>query len=334
MSEKEERALVVHEAQALPVASESWGGAAARGLQARQEREAIISSVLKDGPDFGKIPGTDKPTLLKPGAEKIADCLNLYPDYEAITRIEDWERPLFSYAYRCRLMSRGTDSIIATGIGSCNSMEARYRWRNAGRKCPKCGKETIIKGKEEFGGGWLCFAKKGGCGAKFSDKAPEIVGQEVGKVLNDDVFSLVNTVDKMAQKRALVAAALNLGFSDQFTQDMEDFRGHAEVVAEVVEEERPPHSADQEAPSRAPAPNQSLPTAGHRITVEKVMFKDGTGKNGLWEKVGVKAVGGDWYSTFDKKIGAMCVGLEGKDCYVEFTVDKKGYNVLKSIEVA
>lgn len=34
--------------------------------------------------------------------------------------------------------------------------------------CPQCGKTAaVIKGKEEFGGGWLCFAKKGGCGARW-----------------------------------------------------------------------------------------------------------------------------------------------------------------------
>ena len=37
------------------------------------------------------------------------------------------------------------------------------------RVCPKCEKPAIIKGKTEFGGGWLCFKKKGGCGAKFTD---------------------------------------------------------------------------------------------------------------------------------------------------------------------
>jgi hypothetical protein len=37
--------------------------------------------------------------------------------------------------------------------------------------CPLCGKDAIVKGKEEFGGGWLCYKAKGGCGAKF-DKDP------------------------------------------------------------------------------------------------------------------------------------------------------------------
>ena len=34
--------------------------------------------------------------------------------------------------------------------------------------CPNCGKDAIIKGKEEYGGGWLCYKAKGGCGAKFT----------------------------------------------------------------------------------------------------------------------------------------------------------------------
>ncbi|KKM17042.1 hypothetical protein LCGC14_1679670, partial [marine sediment metagenome] len=33
--------------------------------------------------------------------------------------------------------------------------------------CPECGQPTIIKGKEEWGGGWVCWKKEGGCGAKF-----------------------------------------------------------------------------------------------------------------------------------------------------------------------
>lgn len=35
--------------------------------------------------------------------------------------------------------------------------------------CPACGVVgAIIVGKPEYGGGWLCFRRKGGCGAKFS----------------------------------------------------------------------------------------------------------------------------------------------------------------------
>ena len=40
--------------------------------------------------------------------------------------------------------------------------------KNKKTLCPNCGKDAIIKGKEEYGGGWLCYKQKGGCGAKFS----------------------------------------------------------------------------------------------------------------------------------------------------------------------
>lgn len=41
------------------------------------------------------------------------------------------------------------------------------------KTCPKCGAAAIIKGKEEYGGGWVCFKKKGGCGAKFTTDPSE-----------------------------------------------------------------------------------------------------------------------------------------------------------------
>lgn len=41
--------------------------------------------------------------------------------------------------------------------------------------CPKCGKPAIIKGRMEFGGGWVCYKKKGGCGAKWTDAEWAIV---------------------------------------------------------------------------------------------------------------------------------------------------------------
>jgi hypothetical protein len=47
--------------------------------------------------------------------------------------------------------------------------------------CPGCKKTgTIIKGKAEYGGGYVCYTKKGGCGAKFSDAEMEQI--KTGKV--------------------------------------------------------------------------------------------------------------------------------------------------------
>ena len=44
--------------------------------------------------------------------------------------------------------------------------------------CPTCGKDAIIKGKEEYGGGWLCYKAKGGCGAKFATDPATITRSE------------------------------------------------------------------------------------------------------------------------------------------------------------
>lgn len=37
------------------------------------------------------------------------------------------------------------------------------------RACPECGESAIIKGKAEYGGGWVCWKKRGGCGATFPE---------------------------------------------------------------------------------------------------------------------------------------------------------------------
>jgi hypothetical protein len=194
-----------------------------RDIEALNKFQQIVKQHLTNGHDFGVIPGTKKPTLLKPGAEKISKLLGLADHYEIIDRVEDWEKPLFRYLIRCSLVSVATGMIISQGLGECNSMEARYRWREAKRRCPSCGAEAIIKGKEAYGGGWICFKKMGGCGATWRDDDERITSQQSGRVANDDVYSQVNTILKISKKRSLVDAALSAGrLSDMFTQDLEE----------------------------------------------------------------------------------------------------------------
>lgn len=178
----------------------------------------------KDG-DYGRVPGIAKPFLFKSGAEKIAALFGYAPVYVTLEKIEDFgERAVngfFFYRYRCDLTSKNTGAVMGSGIGSCNSKEERYRWAQTERVCPNCQKAAIIKGKKEYGGGWLCFQKKGGCGNKWPDGDRSIESQSTERV-EREAFSLVNTIDKMAQKRALVAAVLiATGTSALFTQDEE-----------------------------------------------------------------------------------------------------------------
>ena len=207
--------------------------------QAYQLKKDFIESVLVEGVDFGVIPGTGtKPVLLKPGAEKVTTLYGLQTIFTLDEKIEDWTgkdhefEPFFYYRYNVDLMKGNV--IMANSQGSANSWEKKYRYRTSELKCPQCETEgTIIKGKEEYGGGWLCWAKKGGCGAKFLDEDPEIVDQERGTVINPNPYDVVNTLQKMAQKRAMVAAALIVGnVSDFFTQDLEDL-DYGVIVNEV-----------------------------------------------------------------------------------------------------
>jgi hypothetical protein len=207
--------------QALPVMSVP---------EAVQRRTLIVEftrQCMVEGVDFGVIPGAREQTLLKPGAEKLCTLFGLAPHFTILTQVEDWTgassdgEPLFYYLYRCSLYRGG--ALIAEGDGSCNSREKKYRYRQAQRLCPRCEQPAIIKGRAEYGGGWICHRNKGGCGAKFSDGDPQIEEQEVGQILNADIYDLVNTIQKMAQKRALTAATLlAVNASEFFTQDLED----------------------------------------------------------------------------------------------------------------
>jgi hypothetical protein len=183
---------------------------------------AFVKEQMQEKIDYGIIPGTNgKPTLLKPGAEKLCRLLNLNPTFSLINSIIDFDKPVFYYHYQCSLYHNS--ELVGQGDGSCNSYEKKYRYRKAELTCPSCGQPTVIKGKEEYGGGYLCYKKKGGCGAKFKDNDEQITNQTVGLIENPDIFDQVNTIQKMAEKRALIAAVLcTVGASEFFTQDLED----------------------------------------------------------------------------------------------------------------
>jgi hypothetical protein len=226
---------------AQPTALANWTPSFAVGVNeavaAVEAKRDFFRRVMREDEHYGKIPGTGdkaKPTLLKPGAELLLANMGLRPeliDADAPTiDYGDGEREgMIRYRRACiiyRQVGPGVyDRIaIARAEGSCTSRETKYRWRDAQRVCPECGKPAIILGKKEYGGGFICFKKKGGCGAKFRDDDAAITSQRIGREPNPDLADLENTILKMADKRALVAATLlATGCSDLFTQDQEDF---------------------------------------------------------------------------------------------------------------
>lgn len=203
----------------------------------------------KDNPagvDYGIIPGCAKPTLLQPGAQKLINLFQLDPELEPMPD-SVLEREFILHSYKCTLYSIASGKRIASGAGSCNSREDKYGMRTSKRVCPECGKATIIKGKAEYGGGWLCWQKQGksdGCGKKFRTGDPAIESQPEGKTPNENIWEQENTIRKMAMKRALISAVLNAtGASDIFTQDIEDM---AEFQNRGEEEEKPHHRPGNE----------------------------------------------------------------------------------------
>jgi hypothetical protein len=87
----------------------------------------------------------------------------------------------------------------------------------------------------------------------FAADDPAITSQTEGRVPNPDLADTYNTVLKMADKRALIAAVLNgTAASDVFTQDVEDQpRSHA---ATPGDEPYGPQSAIPEQRQEGPAP--------------------------------------------------------------------------------
>src|SRR4051812_906365 len=50
----------------------------------------FISQVMKKDEDFGIIPGTEKPVLYKPGAEKLVTLFGMTPKSVLVASVEDW----------------------------------------------------------------------------------------------------------------------------------------------------------------------------------------------------------------------------------------------------
>lgn len=161
----------------------------------------FVKTMMKKGQDFDRVPGTDKDTLMKAGAEKLASFFRLVPEFVATHEVEDWDAPLFSYRYKCILKHGG--EIVAEAEGSCNSRESKYAWRKAYPDTMTEQERSVAK----------AIQRRTRSGSVYTEY----------RVPNEDIYSQVNTIQKMAQKRAFVGAVLiACNASAFFTQDMED----------------------------------------------------------------------------------------------------------------
>lgn len=183
--------------------------------------QQVMKKVMKDGTHYGKVPGCgDKPTLLKPGAEKILSTFRIAvnPEVEDLSTAD-------CIKYRVKAVGVSNGKEVGAGIGVCSSNEEKYKWRKA------------VGG--EFGETPEDRRRK-----KWKKSTNGTYQEEQVRTSPDD---LANTILKMAKKRAMVDLCLTAtAASDCFAQDLED------LPAEYVDIEATP-SAHAEMPQRKTA---------------------------------------------------------------------------------
>lgn len=212
-------------AQVVPVAAPTLAVAPQVKPKELVDRLSAIKETMEtamhEGVDYGVIPGTDKPTLLKPGAEKLGVLFQLDVQIRNEQRFEaDGHLTVTS---RATVFFAPAGARLGYGEGVCTTRERKYAYRRQDLKCPDCGSATVLQSRKDDEPGFFCWRKKGGCGNTFAPDDDRLTKQSVGEVDNPDLPDLWNTVTKMAEKRARVDAVLAVtGASAIFTQDVED----------------------------------------------------------------------------------------------------------------
>jgi hypothetical protein len=86
-------------------------------------KQQMIESV-----DYGCIPNTPKPTLFRPGAEKLLAIHGFSTRYETIHRVEAFcdKVPFCLYEVKVLVMCKRSGQLIAEGLGACNARERKY----------------------------------------------------------------------------------------------------------------------------------------------------------------------------------------------------------------
>ena len=104
----------------------------------------ILKEVMQPNQHYGVIPGTEKPSLLKAGAEKLCLTFRLDPQYEVTQERDGLHLTVTS---KCTLFHIPSGQRFGSGMGSCSTRESKYAYRKATRKCPKCGWAWISRTK-------------------------------------------------------------------------------------------------------------------------------------------------------------------------------------------
>ncbi len=174
--------------------------------------QQFIKDVMVEGQDYGVIPGTDKPTLLNPGADKLCFLYGYARHIASKEEHKDFATGHYDATVRVQMIHKGTGVVVGEGEGSCSTHESKYRYRWAYDSQLPRGIDKAALQSQTF------KSKKAG-GGEFTKY----------RVENPDLYDVWNTVLKMAIKRAYVAAALtSTGLSGVFNQNEEEFEAWLE----------------------------------------------------------------------------------------------------------
>lgn len=221
--EEEERALVPREGALVPAFRYEIVTKLSEMKAIFEAQRQLLRELMVPGTDFGSIPGTtDDRTLFKPGAEKLLILHGYSHEMHLVDVEEEFDLPFFFYRYRCDVYDRRSRVLVGHAFGSCNSRESKYayRWVTKSRVPPGLDLKSLPTRKNRRG--WNLY-----------------------RIPNPDICDLVNTIDKMAQKRAFVGAVrITTGASGLFAEEgipPEEERAaepatEAEEVKEPIEE--------------------------------------------------------------------------------------------------
>lgn len=248
--------------------------------------QEVMQAVMKDGTHFGTIPGTNKPTLYKAGAEKILSTFRIAiePVVEDLSTADEAR-----YRVQARATAQSTGAFLGSGVGECSSKETKYKWRAS-----ICQEEFDSTPEDRRRLEW----KKG------RDKPYQV--QQI-RTHHEDV---ANTVLKMAKKRAQIDACLTVtAASDVFAQDIEDLPDELrESVIEGERESRPAIQAPQRRASQSPKPAAA---ASGTTVVKSVTPRPGETNGKKWLLYIVGFADGREGSTLEESVGKAA--LDARD---------------------
>jgi|GEM_PF-2003312 len=225
-------------------------------VQMMQALDDIMHRVLKRGPDYNTIKGCgDKPTLLKSGAEKLLKAFGL-----GVTTIDVHEKPVgedghVEFEVVTTITHLASGATVGVGIGSCSTMENKYRRERAYRNA--LTPDQLAESEP------LTSFDKHSRQTRISDKQVYVPTNPHDKR---------NTVLKMAKKRSMIDGVLTaVAASHMFTQDVED-------DPQQYRQESPPAGKPQPAAQPAQQPRSQEPPKPALPLGKRIVVLLGNGK--------------------------------------------------------